>query len=85
MTALDLAQLPLWLGSLFWAVGRVSGLFLVAPVFSATVVSARIRIGVVVVLSLRDNPRNTGIGLLIMAAGVPVYAVWRRLFSRTLP
>ncbi|NMW26180.1 amino acid permease, partial [Rhodanobacter denitrificans] len=40
---------------------------------------------VVVVLSLRDNPRNTGIGLLIMAAGVPVYAVWRRLFSRTLP
>jgi APA family basic amino acid/polyamine antiporter len=38
-----------------------------------------------VLLSLRDNPRNTGIGLLIMAAGVPVYAVWRRLFSRTLP
>lgn len=52
MTALDLAQLPAWLGSLFWAIGRVSGLCLVAPVFSATVVSARIRVGVVVVLSL---------------------------------
>jgi flagellar biosynthetic protein FliR len=52
MTALDLAQVPLWLGSLFWAIGRVSGLCLVAPVFSATVVPARIRIGVVVVLSL---------------------------------
>ncbi|MDW2983374.1 flagellar biosynthetic protein FliR [Rhodanobacter sp. KK11] len=52
MTALDLAQLPAWLGSLFWAIGRVSGLCLVAPVFSATVVSARIRIGVVVLLSL---------------------------------
>lgn len=39
----------------------------------------------VVLLSLRDNPRNTGIGLLIMLAGVPVYALWRRLFSRTRP
>lgn len=36
----------------------------------------------VVVLTLRDNPLNTSIGLLIMAAGVPVYLVWRRLFSR---
>jgi APA family basic amino acid/polyamine antiporter len=39
----------------------------------------------VVLLSLRDNPRNSGIGLLIMLAGVPVYALWRRLFSRTPP
>ncbi|HEY8681627.1 MAG TPA: amino acid permease, partial [Rhodanobacter sp.] len=39
-------------------------------------------VALVVVLTLRDNPRNTGIGLLIMAAGVPVYLVWRRLFSR---
>jgi len=52
MTALDLAQLPAWLGSLFWALGRVSGLCLVAPVFSSTVIPARIRVGVVVVLSL---------------------------------
>ena len=42
-------------------------------------------VAAVVLLSLRDNPRNTGIGLLIMLAGVPVYALWRRLFSRTLP
>jgi basic amino acid/polyamine antiporter, APA family len=34
----------------------------------------------VVVMTMRDNPRNAGIGALIMAAGVPVYAVWRRLF-----
>ena len=52
MTALDLAQLPAWLGSLFWSLGRVSGLCLVAPVFSSTVIPARIRVGVVVVLSL---------------------------------
>ena len=52
MTALDLAQLPAWLGSLFWSLGRVSGLCLVAPVFSSTLIPARIRVGVVVVLSL---------------------------------
>jgi len=39
----------------------------------------------VVVMTARDNPRNASIVMLIMAAGVPVYAVWRRLFSRTLP
>ncbi len=39
----------------------------------------------VVVMTMRDNPRNAGIGALIMAAGVPVYAVWRRLFSRAHP
>ncbi|HEY1589188.1 MAG TPA: amino acid permease [Rhodanobacter sp.] len=39
----------------------------------------------VVVMTMRDNPRNAGIGLLIMGAGVPVYAVWRHLFRRTHP
>lgn len=34
----------------------------------------------VVFTTMRDNPRNAGIGLLIMLAGVPVYLVWRRLF-----
>ncbi|WP_329742559.1 APC family permease [Dyella sp. A6] len=36
----------------------------------------------VVLKSLHDHPRNTGIGLLIMAAGAPVYLAWNRLFSR---
>ncbi|HEY8585915.1 MAG TPA: flagellar biosynthetic protein FliR [Rhodanobacter sp.] len=52
MTALDLSLIPAWLGSLFWALGRVTGLFLVAPVFSAAVISARVRVGVLVVLTL---------------------------------
>lgn len=39
----------------------------------------------VVVMTMLDNPRNAGIGALIMAAGVPVYGVWRRLFSRAAP
>jgi len=36
----------------------------------------------VVVMTIGDSPRNAGIGALIMLAGVPVYAVWRRLFSQ---
>ena len=39
----------------------------------------------VVVMTMYDTPRNAGIGLLIMAAGVPVYGVWRHLFRRTHP
>jgi APA family basic amino acid/polyamine antiporter len=39
-------------------------------------------VAAVVVLTLYDSPYNTGMGLLIIAAGVPVYAIWRRLFSR---
>ncbi|AGG90060.1 flagellar biosynthetic protein FliR [Rhodanobacter denitrificans] len=81
MTALDLAQLPAWLGSLFWAVGRVSGLCLVAPVFSATVVSARVRVGVVVVLALVLAPLApatidplSGDGVATMAAQVLIGA-----------
>ncbi|HEX7815313.1 APC family permease [Dyella sp.] len=42
-------------------------------------------VGLVIVQSLRASPFNTGIGVLIMLAGVPVYIVWRRLFSRTEP
>ena len=37
----------------------------------------------VVVMTMRDNPRNAGVGALIMLAGVPVSVVWRRLFRRT--
>ena len=52
MTSVDLAQLPILLGSVLWAMGRVAGLFLVAPVFSATVLPARIRAGVIVLLTM---------------------------------
>jgi len=41
-----------------------------------------ITIALVLVATLRDSPRSTGIVLLIMAAGVPVYFAWRRLSSR---
>ena len=38
-------------------------------------------VGWVVLATMRDNPLHAGIGLLIIGAGVPVYFVWRRLFS----
>jgi APA family basic amino acid/polyamine antiporter len=39
-------------------------------------------IGAVVVATMRDNPRNAAIGVLIMLAGVPAYAAWRRQANR---
>jgi APA family basic amino acid/polyamine antiporter len=39
----------------------------------------------VVAATMHDNPHNAGIGALIMLAGVPVYVLWRRLFSRAGP
>lgn len=39
----------------------------------------------VVAATAHDNPRNAGIVLLLMVAGVPVYGLWRRLFSATPP
>ncbi len=35
---------------------------------------------VMTVLSIRDDPKTTGMWLGILAAGVPVYFVWRKLF-----
>ncbi len=42
-------------------------------------------IGWVVVETMRSNPRNAGIGVLIMLAGAPVYIVWRHLFRPAHP
>jgi basic amino acid/polyamine antiporter, APA family len=86
---LDYATFGDWLAcaigvaTLFWyrrhgsepASFRVPGYPLLPLLFVVT-------IALVLVATLRDSPRSTGIVLLIMAAGVPVYFVWRRLFSR---
>jgi APA family basic amino acid/polyamine antiporter len=57
---------------------RVPGYPLLPLIFIAT-------IALVVVQSLRASLVNTGIGLAIMAAGIPVYWVWRRLFRPVSP
>ncbi|MBB6186352.1 amino acid permease [Rhodanobacter sp. MP7CTX1] len=86
---LDYATFGDWLAcavgvaTLFWyrrhgakpASFRVPGYPLLPLLFVVT-------IALVLVATLRDSPRSTGIVLLIMAAGVPVYFVWQRLFSR---
>jgi len=89
---LDYATFGDWLacavgvGTLFWyrrhdtdATGfRVPGYPWLPLLFIAAV-------GAVVVATLLDNPRNAGIGLSIMLAGIPVYLIWRRLFSHAPP
>ena len=49
---LDVAWLLPWLDRFLWALARVSGLCLLAPVFGASVIPMRVRLGMVVVLSL---------------------------------
>ncbi len=89
---LDYATFGDWLAcaagvaTLFWyrrhegAAGsfRVPGYPALPLLFIATVAA-------VVVFTLLDNPRNAGIGLLIMLAGVPAYLLWRRLFKGAQP
>lgn len=70
MNALDLAQLPVWLGSLFWALGRVTGLCLVVPVFSSSMVPVRIRIGLILVLTLVLAPLGSSTIDPLSGAGV---------------
>jgi len=56
VNALDLAQFQLWLGSGFWALGRVTGLCLVVPVFSSSLVPVRVRVGLVLLLTIVLTP-----------------------------
>lgn len=56
MTEVDLVQLQQWVGALLWALGRVGGLVLVAPVFGNTMLPARIRVGITVMLTLVLSP-----------------------------
>ena len=51
MSSVDYAQIQHLLGSLLWAMGRVGGLFLVAPVFGDKVVPQRIRLCVMLILA----------------------------------
>jgi len=56
VTEVDLVQLQQWVGALLWALGRVGGLVLVAPVFGNTMLPARIRVGITVMLTLVLSP-----------------------------
>jgi flagellar biosynthesis protein FliR len=51
VSSVDLAAIQHLLGSLMWAVGRVSGMCLLAPVFGDAVMPKRIRLAVMLVLA----------------------------------
>ncbi|MGN2254666.1 flagellar biosynthetic protein FliR [Frateuria sp. GZRe12] len=70
MTTVDLAQLENWLGGLLWALGRVGGLCLIAPVLGSGVIPARIRVGLVVMLTLVLAPLAPAAVDPLSAAGV---------------
>lgn len=49
---LDVGQLEGWVGSACWALARISGLMLVAPIFSANTIPVRIRLGLTLLLTM---------------------------------
>jgi flagellar biosynthetic protein FliR len=53
---IDFAQLEGWVGGAIWALARISGLMLVAPVLGANMIPARIRIGIAVLLTATLAP-----------------------------
>ncbi len=74
MNALDLAQLPLWLGGVLLVMGRVTGLCLIAPVFSSTVVPPRVRVGLIVLLTMVLAPLARGTVDPLTAPGMAAIA-----------
>lgn len=49
---IELSTLMYWLSGLFWALGRVGGFCMVAPIFNATVMPTRIRVAIILVLTM---------------------------------
>ena len=56
MTTVDLASLQKMLGALMWAMGRVGGLCIMAPLFGDTVTPKRIQLGIILVLTMVMAP-----------------------------
>ncbi|HUB91276.1 MAG TPA: flagellar biosynthetic protein FliR [Dyella sp.] len=72
---IELATLIHWLSGMFWALGRVGGFCMAAPIFNATVVPARIRVALTVVLTLVLAPLAPTQLDLLSAAGVATMAM----------
>ncbi|WP_130619365.1 flagellar biosynthetic protein FliR [Dyella amyloliquefaciens] len=74
MNSVDYAQIQHLLGSLLWAMGRVGGLCLLAPVFGDKVVPQRIRLGVMLILAFVLAPLAPTAIDLMSADGVATMA-----------
>jgi flagellar biosynthetic protein FliR len=71
---IELAALIHWLSGMFWALGRVSGFCMAAPIFNATVMPARIRAAMIIVLTLVLAPLAPTQMDLFSAAGAATMA-----------
>jgi flagellar biosynthesis protein FliR len=49
---IEMSALIYWLSGMLWALGRVGGFCMVAPIFSATVMPMRIRVAIMLVLTM---------------------------------
>jgi flagellar biosynthetic protein FliR len=56
VTTVDLATLQKMLGALMWAMGRVGGLCMMAPLFGDSVTPKRIRLGIILMLTMVMAP-----------------------------
>jgi flagellar biosynthesis protein FliR len=74
VSTVDLAALQTWFGGLLWALGRVGGLCLVAPVLGSGMIPARIRVGLVLVLTLVLAPLAPAAVDPLSGAGVATMA-----------
>jgi flagellar biosynthetic protein FliR len=71
---IDLSQLEGWVGGALWALARISGLMLVAPLLGSNMIPMRIRIGLTILLTLTLAPLAPLDIRPLSAAGVAVLA-----------
>jgi flagellar biosynthetic protein FliR len=72
---IEMSALIYWLSGMFWALGRVGGFCMVAPIFSATVMPARIRVALMLVLTMVLSPLAPTQLDLFSATGVATLAM----------
>jgi flagellar biosynthesis protein FliR len=53
---IEMSALIYWLSGMLWALGRVGGFCMTAPIFNATVMPARIRVAIIVLLTFVLSP-----------------------------
>ncbi|WP_051938421.1 MULTISPECIES: flagellar biosynthetic protein FliR [unclassified Luteibacter] len=71
---IDLSQLEGWVGGALWALARISGLMLMAPVLGSNMIPMRIRIGLTILLTVTLAPLAPLDIRPLSAAGVAVLA-----------
>ncbi|WP_233840691.1 flagellar biosynthetic protein FliR [Dyella sp. 2HG41-7] len=67
---IELSTLIHMLSGMLWALGRVGGFCMIAPIFGATVVPARLRVAIIVVLTMVLSPLAPTQMDLLSASGV---------------